>query len=915
MGSHNNKGISIFLRILLLFMLVNIATSGILIFISYAFSSRSIEKRTKENIAQQIATLRDKFEKQYSIDPKRTIHALASSSLLDDYLFASDGEKLILGRKIERLFLQTIKDFESYYSIRFVDSTGEVKISVAGELRRKESLNFKHQDVSLDDHASPPSLRASIRLFRRLESIPLLLSSGYMEWFMPPREPQIEGPFLAEDGTVTSLVGLSKLDLDSGTFGGVLIIRQNLDAFFASLREVKFFDENPVWVFDAAGHVLQRPRNDQAVFDPRADLPQGFQATFRLLDTPKGLVAFQDFSIVPGKTFIRVAVSLSSSLLFKDLTPAIQFFSLTLLGSLCVVFLVALYVSRYLARPIVELAAAAARLARGDLSTQVTIRATGEVQTLVDSFNRMTADLRQTMASRDASVESLVKEVAERIQANADLAREITERQRVEEALRENEERYRALVENTCDPVCELTPDGHYVYLSPTVRDVLGYEPRTLLGHSMFTWVHPDDQPAVSVICRQPAGQVTFRFQHRDGAWRWLESRGKGYRTASGELRTVMVSRDITERKRIEEALALKDRAIASTSEGIVITDPRQPDDPIIYVNSGFERLTGYSAAEALGRNARFLQGPDTDAAVVAQIRTARSAERGCTVELLNYRKDGTPFWNRLSLTPVRAVDGRVTHCIGVQSDITAGKEVERLKNDLVATVSHELRTPLTSLRGFAELLLKRDFPPPKQREFVTIMHQEAVRLTTLINDFLDLQRIEAGRQTYTFAPIDLGVLIRDAVPVFTGADETHSLCLAIPDLLPSVRADADRIRQVLANLLSNAMKYSPQGGTVTVGACWRGAAVEVRVADQGIGMTPENVQQLFTKFYRIDNAATRTIGGTGLGLALVKAIVEAHGGQVRVESAIGQGSTFFFTLPIADQAPQAVLSAAEFGA
>src|SRR5437667_1311633 len=160
-------------------------------------------------------------------------------------------------------------------------------------------------------------------------------------------------------------------------FGGVLIVRQNLDAFFAYLREVKFFDENPVWVFDATGHVLQKPRNDRAAFDPRADLPRQLQATLRLLDTPKGLVAFQDFSILPGKTFIRIAVSLSSSLLFKDLTPAVEFFSITLLASLCVVFLVALSVSRYLARPIVELAAAAARLARGDLSTQVKMRTTG----------------------------------------------------------------------------------------------------------------------------------------------------------------------------------------------------------------------------------------------------------------------------------------------------------------------------------------------------------------------------------------------------------------------------------------------------------------------------------------------------------------------------------------------------------
>jgi signal transduction histidine kinase/DNA-binding response OmpR family regulator len=410
--SHRGKGISIFVRILVLFLSVNVATSGILIFIAYEFSSKSIAKRAKENIAQQVATIHDNFEKQYGANLKRTMQTLLSSSLIDDYLFASETQKLLLRKKIERLFLQTIKSFESYHSIRFIDSNGDVQISVVGTSGRKESLNFKTPAGIPNDAA--PALTASRRLFQRLESTPLLLSSGYMEWFMPSREIQIEGPFFDVDGTIAFLAGLGKLDLDTGTFGGVLLIRQNFDAFFAYLREVKFFDENSVWVFDAAGRVLQKPQNARAVLDPRAHLPRGFQATTRLEDVSQGLIAMQDFAIVPGKPFIRIAVSVPSSLLFKDLAPAVRFFSLILVASLCIILLVALSVSRYLSRPIVELAAAAARFAKGDLSSQVTMRTTGEVQTLVDSFNHMTAELCKTMAARDASVSSLVQEVAER---------------------------------------------------------------------------------------------------------------------------------------------------------------------------------------------------------------------------------------------------------------------------------------------------------------------------------------------------------------------------------------------------------------------------------------------------------------------------------------------------------------------
>ncbi|MBI3301867.1 MAG: response regulator [Deltaproteobacteria bacterium] len=237
----------------------------------------------------------------------------------------------------------------------------------------------------------------------------------------------------------------------------------------------------------------------------------------------------------------------------------------------------------------------------------------------------------------------------------------------------------------------------------------------------------------------------------------------------------------------------------------------------------------------------------------------------------------------------------------------------EQLKDDLVAAVSHELRTPLTSLRGFAELMLNRVFPPEKQRQFLAIIHTEAVRLTELINDFLDLQRMEVGRQVYRFASVALVPLLHETLTVFTREDGKHLLRLEAPDALPPVWADTDRIRQVLANLLSNAMKFSPHGGEVWVGARQEGAQVVVWVADQGVGMTMDSMQKLFTKFYRVDNTETRHVGGTGLGLALVKQIVEAHQGRVWVESELGVGSTFFFALSVTD--PQAVKSEGEQGA
>ena len=233
---------------------------------------------------------------------------------------------------------------------------------------------------------------------------------------------------------------------------------------------------------------------------------------------------------------------------------------------------------------------------------------------------------------------------------------------------------------------------------------------------------------------------------------------------------------------------------------------------------------------------------------------------------------------------------------------------MERLKDELISTVGHELRTPLTSLRGFAELMLEREFPPDRRQRFLSIIHGETVRLTNLINDFLDLQGIESGRQAYHFERVDLREVLREGMALFTQADAKHPLRLEVPDTLPPVQADKDRIRQVLSNFLSNAIKFSPRGGEVTVGARQQGAYVEVWVTDQGVGIPPEAIPQLFSKFFRVDNSQTRHIGGTGLGLALVKEIVEAHQGQVRVDSEPDRGSTFFFTLPVAEQPVPAVV-------
>jgi PAS domain S-box-containing protein len=334
---------------------------------------------------------------------------------------------------------------------------------------------------------------------------------------------------------------------------------------------------------------------------------------------------------------------------------------------------------------------------------------------------------------------------------------------------------------------------------------------------------------------------------------------------------------------------------IENSSDFISIIDR---DGVIQYCNPAYERKLGYRPTELLGKKAATLVHPE-DLLKLRQVFRADARDTSPLVECRVCHKDGS--WRTLEANAENLLHDPAVRGFVINSrDITERKEVEQLKDELVSTVSHELRTPLTSLRGFAELMLRKEFSPEQRQKFLSIIHNESIRLTDLINDFLDLQRMESGRQDYKITAVSLDVLMREAAAIFVPQDGVHQLRLLFSQELPQICADADRLRQVLSNLLSNAVKYSPKGGQITLGARQEGNEVLAWVADQGVGIPQEALPRLFKKFFRVDNRDTRTIGGTGLGLALAKQIIEAHGGRMWVESRLGVGSTFLFTLPVA---------------
>ncbi|MBI1356113.1 MAG: GAF domain-containing protein [Acidobacteria bacterium] len=234
-----------------------------------------------------------------------------------------------------------------------------------------------------------------------------------------------------------------------------------------------------------------------------------------------------------------------------------------------------------------------------------------------------------------------------------------------------------------------------------------------------------------------------------------------------------------------------------------------------------------------------------------------------------------------------------------LQNEVEQRRQAEKVKDELVATVSHELRTPLASIRGFTELLLTREFAEERRREMLEVILKEAFQLTDLIEDLLDIQKVAVGKLAYHCEDFDLSTLVRDAVRNAQARTREHRIAAGKLAELGAVYGDPNRIRQVLNNLLSNAIRYSPGGGDIEVSMRQVGELAEISVSDHGLGIPSDAIGKLFTKFYRVDNSATRSINGTGLGLALIKSIVEDHGGEVGVESVEGQGSRFWFRLPL----------------
>jgi PAS domain S-box-containing protein len=351
------------------------------------------------------------------------------------------------------------------------------------------------------------------------------------------------------------------------------------------------------------------------------------------------------------------------------------------------------------------------------------------------------------------------------------------------------------------------------------------------------------------------------------------------------------------------------DAIIENSANGVLILSP---DRRVQVMNRALSAMTGWPADEARGEpcwkvlplenavGANLCASEDAPA-LLREIDAAAPGQPSLYVEGDLVRPGGSRLTLGVTYTPLYDNEGRLLNIIGNVVDITRFREAEQMKSTFVSVISHELKTPVALIKGYAGTLRRPDaaWDPETLADGLAVIEEEADRLNALIDNLLDASRIQAGVFKLERSEVDLPRLAKKVVEGFRWQTVRHEFELDFPDDYPLALADEARIRQVLDNLVSNAIKYSPQGGLIRIGGWRDGSGVTIFVADQGIGIPAGEQGRLFDSFYRVDSGLRRQTKGTGLGLYLCKSIVDAHGGRIWLRSEPGQGATFFFTLPI----------------
>ncbi|HYG77079.1 MAG TPA: PAS domain S-box protein [Planctomycetota bacterium] len=508
--------------------------------------------------------------------------------------------------------------------------------------------------------------------------------------------------------------------------------------------------------------------------------------------------------------------------------------------------------------------------------------------------------------------------------------RDITDRKRYEQALRESEQRLQSILDNTTAVIHLKDASGRYLMVNKQWERVMNKSREDVVGKTLFD-IFPASAAAAlaandrAVIEANRAIEFEETTPRADGNHTYISNKFPLH-DATGRPHAVCgISTDITERKKIErdiqENRARLEAILSSALDAIVTMDHR---GKVVEWNAAAERTFGYTASEVIGQDMAALIIPEKyraahRAGLQRFLETGAGAIIGRRLELTAQRKGGGLFLAELTVS-------RVSHSgpplfTGFVRDISERKKIEderdqllarerelremaeaanRAKDDFLGVISHELRTPLTPILGWSRMALSGKLDAASLQRGLNVIERNAKIQAQLIDDLLDISRIVSGKMRLALKPTAVRSFIQSAIETVRPSADARGIAL-IPPNAPElvVNADHDRMQQVLWNLLSNAVKFTPAGGTVQVSVIPLDTTVQIVVTDDGEGIAPEFISRLFNRFSQYDSSSTRSHGGLGLGLAIVRHIIELHGGTVEAASAgPGKGSTFTITLP-----------------
>jgi PAS domain S-box-containing protein len=490
---------------------------------------------------------------------------------------------------------------------------------------------------------------------------------------------------------------------------------------------------------------------------------------------------------------------------------------------------------------------------------------------------------------------------------------DVTEQRQAELALLSSEARYREMVENSLGFVFTCSMQGRLTSLNAFTAETLGYRAEALMGRSVTELLDDTGRETFADCLRTLASreewQGSLTLRRSDGIYRRIAFRSHRMELPGEQPFVLNHGIDVTEQHEAEQALHMATRQreliLESVGDGIYGIDLQ---GKLTFINQAGARMLGYAPEELTGRDVHeVIQHAHADGTLYSQaaspiLQALRRCESVRMRDEVFQRQDGTTFQVEYSANPLLE-EGQVSGMVVAFQDVSERLRLEKMKDEFISTVSHELRTPLTSLRASLGLISSGslDKRPEKQRQMVDLAIGNCDRLIRLVNDILDFDRVGKGKLPLHCQTVEVVDLLRRAADIAHGAASQVHIGFRIEAPPAQVLADEDRLLQVLNELVANAIKFSPPETKIRLAAHPNGDdTVCFVVEDQGRGIAPEKLEHIFDRFQQGDASDSRALGGTGLGLALCRSIVEQHGGRIWAESTPGKGSRFQFTVPVA---------------